>query len=187
MKHVLPLLCLLILLVASGCVSKASGGGWFPSADEVAGDKATFGFNYKCDDTDHTLTGHLSYHDHGTGHRLAAKINDILFNPDGTPIGCGVLIEPGISGACGVVKTGSGGVLPGDLVLVVTGDGLVLDGTNASDVILIGLWHPPTPLDQNMPLPLTLCAEIIVDMSFPGVYYVNQGVLGGGNITWFAE
>src|SRR5262249_48990850 len=133
MKHVLPLLCLSILLAASGCGGKASGGGWLPSADQVPSDKATFGFHYKCDDTDHTLTGNLSYHDHGTGHSLAAKINDTLLNFDGTPIGCGVLIEPGISSACGVVKTGGGGVVPGDLVLVVTGDGRVFDGTNASD------------------------------------------------------
>src|SRR5437870_3467538 len=115
MKHVLPLLCLIILLAASGCGGMASGGGWLPSADGGASDKATFGFNYKCDDTNHTLTGNLSYHDHGTGHRLAAKINDTLFDFDGNPIGCGVFSEPGISGACGVVKTGGGGVLSGDL------------------------------------------------------------------------
>src|SRR5689334_6558769 len=139
MQHALRVLCLGLLVVASGCGGQASGGGWLPSADQVDGHKATFGFEYKCDDTTHTLKGTISYHDHGTGHRLAAKLNELLVDPDGNPFGCGVELPPGISSACGVVKSGGGGVLPGDVVIVATQDGKVFTGSDSDDAIVIGL------------------------------------------------
>ena len=70
------------------------------------------------------MTGNLSYHDHGTGHRLVARLDETL-DPFGNPIPCNTFaaILPGISHACGVVKSGGGGVQAGDLVLLATLDG----------------------------------------------------------------
>ena len=136
---------LVVLVMTSACLGSANGGGWIGSANGLAKDKATFGFHYGCNTANQSVTGNLSYHDHGTGHRLVARLDETL-DPFGNPIPCNTFatILPGISHACGVVKTAGGGVQAGDLVLLAT-----LDGTPATaskdNAVLIGLFHPPTP------------------------------------------
>jgi hypothetical protein len=53
-----------VLLATTGCLSKASGGGWMLSANGE--DRATFGFHF--DGPRDAARG--SYHDHGTGVRF---------------------------------------------------------------------------------------------------------------------
>lgn len=53
-----------VLLATTGCLSKASGGGWMLSANDE--DRATFGFHF--DGPRDTARG--TYHDHGTGVRF---------------------------------------------------------------------------------------------------------------------
>lgn len=183
MKQLLLVALCIALLGAGGCGGKATGGGWVPSADLNPDHKASFGFNYKCDDTEHTLTGHLTYHDHGTGHRLAAPINNLVYDSDGNALGCGESTQVGVSGACAVVKSGGGGVHKGDLVLVSTQDGNVVDPAS-SDVAQLLIVHPDAPLSPNAPLALAECATLL---TLYAPYYLNQGELRGGNLTWYPD
>ncbi len=57
--------CAALALFAFGCAIPGSvtGGGWIPSADGVAGDKANFGFSASQCDLSQPATGNLNYHD----------------------------------------------------------------------------------------------------------------------------
>ena len=107
-----------------------------------------------------------------------------MFDENGDPLGCGVLIEPGISAACAVVKNGGGGVLKGDIALVATADGSVFTGSNDDDGVMIILFHPSTPLDPNAPISVQSCLDAVNGGT---EYYENTGELGGGNISWFED
>jgi hypothetical protein len=168
----------LCIVALTGC-NTAHGGGWLPSADGVAKDKATFGFEYKCDDTSHTLTGTFSYQDHGTGVRVSGKVNEDL-----DFVACGtspVDSPPGITGVCGVVTNGGGGAVAGDLVLLGTADGSQVDVTT-NNAIVIALYHPSSPLDPEVPISAIDCF-LSADSNTFDYYYTNGGNLGGGNIT----
>jgi hypothetical protein len=77
-----------------------TGGGFIPSADKVAGDKANYGFNAKRCDFSQPATGHFNYHDmNATGFGpKGVKMNGTIENvglcttqTNGSPsIGCGL-------------------------------------------------------------------------------------------------
>jgi hypothetical protein len=56
---------LMVALALSGCVlpGVVTGGGWIPSADHVAGDKANFGFSVSNCNLATPPTGNFNYHD----------------------------------------------------------------------------------------------------------------------------
>ena len=71
------IVCLAILLVVialtTGCLGKATGGGWF--IDEATGNECTFGFNVQAngdpdDDTTWVYKGQFQFKNHGTGEKF---------------------------------------------------------------------------------------------------------------------
>src|SRR2546425_329347 len=82
MKNVLPLLCLVILLVASGCGGTASGGGWRPYPGGPRG-KAPLGLNYKCRDTRPTLSSNLTLPAVGCDQVTEGGLGDLYYANEG--------------------------------------------------------------------------------------------------------
>ena len=72
--------CLAILLLAialmTGCVDKATGGGWFYDCD---GDKCTFGFNAQRTEGN-VYKGQFQFQDHGN--RMKIHIDEMMFFSD---------------------------------------------------------------------------------------------------------
>ena len=116
-KLIKPIFCLVILLVVialmTGCVEKATGGGWF--IDEIMGNKCTFGFNAQLKDNQGAVenekiyTGQFQFKDCGTGQNIHLKVMELIslddtsayfggYDKDGTPVVVFVedLGEPGV-------------------------------------------------------------------------------------------
>ena len=174
---------IVVVAIASGCGTSA-GGGWIPSAGDPA-KKATFGFNYSCNSSTNRLQGHLTYHDHGTGHKAIAEIDQ----PVPSLLSCSTFL-PGVTSACGVVRLGSGGVSPNDIMLAFSADGKPAATADALGVALFASGSTSLAFCNSG---VQTCAsaptlndflQCLVDNSVGTPYYQNAGSLGGGNITW---
>lgn len=181
---ILGLLSIVIAAAAATACGTSAGGGWIPSAGNPA-KKATFGFSYSCDPSTNRLQGQFVYHDHGTGHKAIAEIDE----PVPPELSCGTFL-PGVTAACAVVRNGSGGVAVNDIMLAFS-----VDGKPAAQADGIGIALFPgssTSLNacnggaQNCASASSLEEYLQClggnDVGTP--YYSNSGPLGGGNITW---
>lgn len=177
-------LAIVVVVTGATACGTAAGGGWIPSAGNPT-KKATFGFEYTCDSSTSRLQGHLTYHDHGTGHKVIAEIDQ----PVPAEFSCNTFVA-GVTSACGVVKNGSGGVSVNDIALVAAADGKPAATTDSLAIVLFtGGTTTLTACNgaaqgcstASSPEEFILC---LAGSTTGNVYYSNVGDLGGGNITW---
>jgi len=177
-------LSIVVVVAAATACGTSAGGGWIPSAGNPA-KKATFGFNYSCDPSTNRLQGQFVYHDHGTGHKAIAEIDE----PVPPELSCGTFL-PGVTAACAVVRNGSGGVAVNDIMLAFSVDGKPAASADALGVALFpGSATTLTACNggaQSCASEPSLEAylQCLVGNNVGTAYYVNSGPLGGGNITW---
>jgi hypothetical protein len=147
-------------------------------------EKATFGFDYSCDPSTNHLQGHFEYQDLGAGLRAGIEIDQAV----PTSLGCTTLPDvPGVTAACGIVQSGSGGVSPNDIALVATGDGQSIEVEDAMAIALFsgGSASVCTTGIQSCASQPTVdeflnCLNAF-DLGTP--YYINMGTLGAGAIV----
>ena len=181
--HMNRLLAVVAVAVMAAACGSASGGGWIPSAVDPT-KKATFGFAYTCDASTNHLQGHLEYHDHGVGLRAVVAIDQAV----PSSVGC-TTPEAGVTAACGIVQSGSGGVSPNDVALVATGDAQSTE-TETEDALAIVLFTGGsasvcTTGIQNCASQPTVdeFLDCLNSFELGEPYYLNTGTLGAGNIV----
>ena len=143
-----------VVALLTSC-TKASGGGWIPSAVDPE-EKATFSFNLKCKDTEEgpELSGHLQYKDQAAGVQVHG---DVVPFPLVEAESCAELAELasdfGATSFFGTYRSQPKGEETGGFLVHVDDGG---EGQEAED------W---------------ICVELI-----GGIEYLNCQPLGGGNI-----
>ncbi len=114
---------LAVVVLAAGCVSKATGGGWFisDSSSTNPGDKVTFGFNVNVD-KDGNAKGQMQLVDHETGQKVhIEEMNLIVPVPNEVPPDSaffGGLDKDGVQVFVLVTDTGEPGPSKGDSIAV---------------------------------------------------------------------
>jgi hypothetical protein len=185
-RKVTSVVAVLVLVVLTGRTT-ARGGGHIPSVSGVEGEKATFGFQFQCNDKKDWVHGQMEYHDHGADVAFHGTLPKIpvaaIFGPEFGVVSCDDPIFAELV-AFLVGEITDFELPPGFTAWAAEYrpqiEGVEVDCSTSSDcgVILI--------LPTTEETPPILCDGFIIQLE-GGLYdgYENGGCLNGGNITFF--